>query len=248
MSGFKLSNDFAEEVRPEGQAQTHRGAWESPLSMVVHSVASTQPAQALEAKQRRRGRSWMLLVWLICAAPVVASYLTFYIIRPQATRSYGELVEPQRPLPDLSGVALGGQDVNLTSLKGQWLLLSVAGGDCNAACQPHLYLQRQLRESMGKEKERVDWVWLVSDQAKITPALLPALRSAVVLRVPETGLQSWLSPASGHQLADHLYVVDPLGHLMMRFPADLEVQDAAKAKRDLERLLRASASWDRPGR
>jgi hypothetical protein len=216
--------------------------------MVVHSVPSPEDALGLQTKQKRRGRTWMLLVWLICAAPVVASYLTFYFIRPQARQSFGELIEPQRDLPDLVGATLEGQGVNLRTLKGQWLLVSVAGGDCDATCQQHLYLQRQLRESMGKEKERMDWVWLIPDQAKVMPALLPALRAAVVLRVPEAGLQEWLAPAAGHQLEDHLYLVDPLGHWMMRFPSNLDKENAAKAKRDLERVLRASASWDEPGR
>ena len=55
----------------------------------------------------------------------------------------------------------------------------------------------------------------------------------------------WLQPAPGHRLEDHLYVVDPLGHWMLRFPADI---DPTRAKRDLDRLLRASSAWDQPGR
>lgn len=49
-------------------------------------------------------------------------------------------------------------------------------------------------------------------------------------------------------MADHLYVVDPMGNWMMRFPAAMDTAGAAKAKRDLERLLRASSSWDEAGR
>jgi hypothetical protein len=39
-----------------------------------------------------------------------------------------------------------------------------------------------------------------------------------------------------------------MGHWMMRFPARMDAAGAAKAKKDLERLLRASASWDEAGR
>jgi hypothetical protein len=67
-----------------------------------------------------------------------------------------------------------------------------------------------------------------------------------VLRV--AGLEQWLQPAAGRQLADHLYVVDPIGNWMMRFPASMDAAGAAQAKRDLERLLRASNSWDKAGR
>ena len=158
------------------------------------------------------------------------------------------MINPQRTLPDLSATALDGKAVPLASLKGQWLLVSVAGGACDAACQKHLYLQRQLRESVGKEKDRVDWVWLVNDATSVPPELTPALQKATVLRMDAAALNAWLAPAEGHQIADHLYVVDPMGNWMMRFPAAMDAAGAAKAKRDLERLLRASSSWDEAGR
>jgi hypothetical protein len=78
--------------------------------------------------------------------------------------------------------------------------------------------------------------------------LLPALAQAKVLRVDAQALAAWLEPAAGQRLEDHLYLVDPLGHWMMRMPAKLDQSSAAKVKRDLDRLLRASASWDKAGR
>jgi hypothetical protein len=77
---------------------------------------------------------------------------------------------------------------------------------------------------------------------------MPALKEAVVRRVDGAALAQWLAPANGHALPDHLYVVDPQGNWMMRFAPHLDSAGAAKAKRDLERLLRASASWDKAGR
>ena len=190
----------------------------------------------------------MLIVLLICAAPVIASYLTYYVVRPEARRSYGELIEPQRDMPSLVASTPDGKPQPLQDLRGQWLLVSVASGNCPASCENLLYLQRQLRESLGKDKDRVDWVWLVDDHAPIKEALRPALAQAEVLRVPREQLARWLEPAAGKALEDHLYVVDPMGHWMMRFPAGMDRTGAAKAKRDVERLLRASAGWDQPGR
>ena len=195
-----------------------------------------------------RGRWTMLALLLACAAPVLVSYFTYYVVRPEGRRVFGELIEPQRPLPAIPTSSLDGQTARLTDLKGQWLLLSVAGGGCDAACAGHLYLQRQLREGLGKDKDRLDWVWLVPDQAPVAEALLPALKDATVLRVPNDQLVAWLKPAPGQRLEEHLYVVDPMGNWMMRFPASLDASSAARAKRDLERLLRASAFWDQPGR
>ncbi len=219
---------------------------DQPLDLTVYSLPQADAAAAMSRPDTRAGRWKMLAVLLVCAAPVIASYFTYYVIRPEGRRNYGELIDPQRPLPALAAVATDGKRITLPELKGQWLLVSVAGGACDAACQQHLYFQRQLRESLGREKDRLDRVWLVSDEAAIPAALNTALQGATVLRV--RGLEQWLQPAAGQKLADHLYVVDPIGNWMMRFPAAMDAAGAAQAKRDLERLLRASNSWDKAGR
>lgn len=225
---------------------------DEPLGLTVHSLPVPQEAVRGEGRRTRSGRLKMLMVLAVCAAPVVASYITYYLIRPEGRRNHGELVEPQRPLPAMEGTALDGKKVSLRSLRDQWLLVSVAGGACDAACERHLYLQRQLRESLGKEKDRLDWVWLVPDGAPVRPGLLPALSQATVLRVDPQQLGQWLAPAPGRSLSEHLYLVDPLGNWMMRFPAaatgEAEIAQAKNIKRDLDRLLRASAGWDQPGR
>ena len=216
--------------------------------MTVHNLPSPEALLAQQARRTRAGRWQMLLLALVCAAPVIASYYSYYVVRPEARRSFGELIEPQRPLPVASATDLSGRPAALSALKGQWLLISVGGGACDAVCENHLYLQRQLREGLGKDKDRLDWVWLVSDDARLPEALLPALGQATVLRVPPAVLADWLAPAAGQTLPEHLYVVDPMGHWMMRFPAGLDKAGAGGAKRDLERLMRASASWDQAGR
>lgn len=216
--------------------------------MAVHSLPSTLPLAQEEQQRTRWGRMKMTLIMLVCAAPVIASYLTYYVVRPEARRHFGELIEPQRPLPDAGVADLDGAATNLRSLKGQWLLLSVAPAACDKLCQDHLYLQRQLRESLGKDKERVDWVWLVTGQELVPQAIRPALQNAKVLRVSIATLNAWLPPVAGAGLQEHLYLVDPMGHLMMRFPARLDQSSASKVKKDIERLLRASSSWDLPGR
>ncbi|HOZ63753.1 MAG TPA: hypothetical protein PK497_05045 [Burkholderiaceae bacterium] len=221
---------------------------DEPLGLTVYSMPAAGSALVADAQRTTRGRWKMIAVLLVCAAPVIASYFTYYVVRPEGRRNFGELINPQRPLPDQAAVDLSGQSVNLRSLKGQWLLVTVAGGACAEACTQNLYLQRQMRESLGKDKDRLDRVWLISDEASVAPTLLPALKDATVLRVPHANLANWLQPANGEPLTSHLYVVDPLGNWMMRFPANLDLAGAPKAKRDLERLMRASAFWDRAGR
>ena len=79
-------------------------------------------------------------------------------------------------------------------------------------------------------------------------SLRPGLSQATVVRVPADALARWLAPAAGHQLSEHLYVVDPMGHWMLRFPANMDKKSASQGKKDLDRLLRASSSWDNAGR
>lgn len=224
------------------------GILDQPLGLTVHSLPLPQEAALADAQRTKSGRWKMLLVAAVCAAPVVASYFAYYVVRPDSRRSYGELVEPQRPIPSVAARDLDGRTVSLPALQGQWLLVSVAGGACDAPCERHLYLQRQLREGLGKDKDRLDWVWLVTDDAPVPEALQPALKQATVLRVDAAQLARWLAPAGGRQLSDHLYLVDPLGHWMMRFPPTEDAAGAARVRKDLERLMRASAGWDQPGR
>lgn len=223
-----------------------------PISLTVHNLPTTQqalPQQALQPPPAWAGRLKMLLVLLVCAAPVVASYLTYYVIRPSSGASaYSELIRPTRSLPDLTATRLDGQAMALRALKGQWLLVVVAGAECPAICERQLYLQRQLREMTGRERERIDKIWIVLDDAPLKPSLRDAVQASPglqILRLPRALLSTWLQPASGQALEDHLYIVDPMGEWMMRSPAGA---DPSRLKRDLDRLLRASASWDLPGR
>lgn len=218
------------------------------LGLTVHSLPEPGPAQAEEERRTRSGRWKMIALLMVCAAPVIASYFTYYVIRPEGRRNFGELINPQRPVPELLALDLEGRTHRLAELKGQWLLLSVGRGACAEPCVQQLYFQRQLREMMGKERDRMDRVWLVQDTEPLAPTVQPALEGLTVLRVPAVELAQWLQPAAGQSIEDHLYVVDPMGNWMMRFPAGMDLEMAAKAKRDLERLMRASASWDKAGR
>jgi hypothetical protein len=219
-----------------------------PLAFTVHSL----PAPSLQADVQRRlrqGRLKMLLVLLACAAPVIASYFTYYVIRPEGRTNHGVLIQPSRAMPEaLAPRTLAGAPVALASLRRQWLLVSVGPAACGEACEQRLYAQRQLREMLGKDADRLDKLWLVTDDAPLAEPLRQALAAApgmTVLRVDGAALAAWLVPETGQRVEDHLYLVDPMGEWMMRFPAKLE---PSKVRRDLGRLMRASNSWDDAGR
>lgn len=224
------------EVRPE------------PVSFTVHSVALPSGRDD-DLRRTRNGRAKMLLVLLICAAPVVASYLSYFVIRPEGRSNHGELITPSRPLPaSLPLTALDGKAVVPAALKGQWLLVVVSAADCAADCEKRLYVQRQLRETLGRERERLDKLWLITDDGPLAPALQQALEATPamwILRSDPRAVAAWLVPTAGRSFEQQFYLVDPQGDWMMRFAGD---SDPKGISRDLERLLRASVSWDPPGR
>ena len=235
------------------QKDTLSATPDQPLSMSVHELPDVIHQGEFIEKRGSRWVMWMVL--MVCAAPVLMSYLTYYVIRPQARSVQGELIEPARSLPDINAIQEDASQLNLLSLKGQWLLISVDSGSCDQACQDRLYIQRQLIVSLGKERERVDWVWMVKDHAPIAQEIKPALVQARILRVPQTALRSWLLNESEGQekkeadrLEDYFYLVDPMGQLMERFKAGQGRESALRVKKDMDRLLRASSAWDKAGR
>jgi hypothetical protein len=231
MSGF---NSSARDVSREAE----------PLTLTVHEVRPPD----LGAAAAPRGRRMLFVILAICAAPVVASYFTYFVVRPTSRTNYGTLIEPTRNLPDLALRNLDGAPVRARTLRGQWLLVAVGPAACAGACERRLYLQRQLREMLGADSDRLDKVWFVTDDGPVAPPLRAAIEQGApvtALRVDRDALAAWLAPAPGHALEDHLYLVDPMGEWMMRMPAD---PNPARVKRDLALLMRASASWDRPGR
>ena len=220
-----------------------------PESMTFTLHGTPAPMRDYTAAQSRRGRITMLVILFACALPVVASYFTYYVVRPGGRTNYATLIEPQRPLPSLDQVPaqdLDGHSVPLTTLKGQWLMIVVAPASCGKLCESNLFLQRQLREMMGAERDRIQKVWLIDSAEPVAPALAAAVAakpSVATYRVDRMALAHWLEPEAGHRLEDHVYIVDPLGNWMMRTPAN---PDPVKLKKDVDKLLRASAWWNRP--
>jgi hypothetical protein len=221
---------------------------DDPVGLTVHSMPAAD--SALVAQRTRTGRWKMMMVLLMCAAPVIASYFTYYVIRPQGRTNYSELILPSRTLPPTMNLRdMAGQPVDPATLRRQWLLVTVADATCAADCEKRLYLQHQLHQMLGREKDRLDKVWLVLDDGAPKPELLKAVQgepaAARVLRAPRADVERWLQPAAGQALEAHFYIVDPQGEWMMRAPVNPEAQ---RLKRDLERLLRASSFWDTAGR
>jgi cytochrome oxidase Cu insertion factor (SCO1/SenC/PrrC family) len=187
----------------------------------------------MSSDARRRNTTLWLIVAL-AAAPAVASYLLYYFWPPARTVNYGDLIEP-RPLPDPPLALADGTAFQLSRLRGKWVLVSLDSGRCDAHCDRKLLYMRQLRLTQGKEMERVERAWLIVDDVVPRPDAIVPYTGTWVVRGAGAGLLERFPAASA--ATDHIYVIDPLGNLMMRFPRDPE---PARMIKDLSRLLKAS--------
>ncbi len=186
-----------------------------------------------DAAARKKLTSLWLMIALT-ATPVAASYLLYYFWSPGHTVNYGDLIEP-RPLPDPALALADGAPFRLSQLKGKWALVSIDSGKCEARCNEKLLYMRQLRLTQGKNADRVERVWLISDDAVPRAETVSQYQGTWLVRARAPGLLG-LFPTKG-EASDHIYLVDPLGNLMMRFPRD---PDPRLMIKDLARLLKAS--------
>lgn len=187
-----------------------------------------------------RGRWMVLLIALVCAAPVIASYLAYYVIKPTGgATNYGALIEPQRPISEALIVKdEAGKTMPLASLRGRWLMISVDRSACDEACATKLYFMRQIRATQAGERERVVTVWLRTDAEAIPAAIEQAYPDTRKLIADPAALAAWLPAEAGTHDTDHIYLVDPNGNLMMRFPKH---PDPSKIKGDITKLLKWSS-------
>jgi hypothetical protein len=172
----------------------------------------------------RRGRLKLALLAAFFLLPIGASWVVWkFDLAPGVAGNYGTLLSP-RPLalPALAG------------LKGKWVLVQIDSGACAAACERKHYFMRQVRRAQGKEMTRLERLWLVTDAALPSPALLAAIEGTVV--AGEGAALAASFPAE-RAATEHIYLVDPLGNLMMRFPSD---PDPSRVIKDLKQLLKFS--------
>lgn len=223
------------------------------------STTTEGPASEQDARRRRSARLKLLAILAVCASPVIAGTLAYYVFPPQGRTNYGDLVEPQRPVAGLEVAAVAVEPVvpaagaattapaDWQALRGKWVMVVFDDAACDRRCAEKLYLTRQVRLTTGRERDRIERVLVVlgPGPARFVDAQAGAGMRDVhedlrAVRADAAQAAALFSPAPGGDLRDHVYLVDPLGHLMMRFPKD---PDPAKMKKDLGKLLK----WSRIG-
>lgn len=198
----------------------------------------TESAHPLPASHWLRYRTLYLLL-AVCVAPVLASYTAYYLLPPQGRTNYGALIEPQRPLPSLTLMRLDGSTLAAASLRGSWTMVQADSGTCDAACDKKLWKMRQVRLTTGRDADRVQRLWLIVDEMPPATAVIREYEGTLLLRARRDQVAAFLPVAdhAGAQLADHIWLIDPLGNLMLRWPRDA---DPSRMKKDLIKLLKTS--------
>ena len=176
----------------------------------------------------------MLAIAALCFAPFVAALIAYFYWQPHGGMNYGELI-PARTLADPPLRHLDQRVFKLSELRGKWILLTLDAAVCDVSCRAKLYNMRQVRLALGREMERVERVWLILDEAPLETLLIREYDGTRMLRAGGTPMLAEFSPLPSAR--DHLYLIDPHGNLMLRFPRDA---DPRKMHKDLARLLRAS--------
>lgn len=183
----------------------------------------------------RSGRIKLVLLGTVLSLPVVAAYLLYFFGSPvDKTVNYGDLLEPVA-LPDPELRLLDGRGFRLSELKGKWVMLQAGTGACDQGCRSRLYAMRQVRRIQGKEMHRIERVWLVTDGGEPDGALLSDYEGTWIV---SGGVEAILKALPATDSAeDHIFIIDPLGNLMLRFPRDA---DPNRMKKDVGRLLKVS--------
>lgn len=205
-------------------------------------------ANASTIPGRRAQRRTLLLLILLFFAPLALAFLFYYGHlgwRPAGHVNHGELIVPARPLPAVAlpiaghaGIekgADGGADARVSPnfLKGKWTLLYVGPGACPEQCRTELYYTRQVRTALNRDMDRVQRVFIAEGDCCDMDFLRQQHRDLVTVRAtPEAAPLLALLPAP--VTGDRIYLIDPLGNLMMWYPSQAPFKGMLE---DLKRLL-----------
>ena len=178
-------------------------------------------------------RAKLIILAALFFAPIAASLFAYYVLRPGPTANYGELLLPPATLPQHPLTRPDGNVFRFAEIGDRWILVASDSGACAAECAAKVRAMRQVRLALGRNASRVARVLVVDDLSAPDPAAFAPLEDLVIAITPR-GLM--LPPGAGNDRA-HIYLVDPRGNVMMRWPAAPQMRGMLK---DLERLLKAS--------
>lgn len=197
-------------------------------------------------KKRWRRYAPLYVLIAVTVLPIAAAYFAYYVWPPAGRTNYGTLLQPQRLIPELPLTSLDGSRFDLRQLRGSWVLMMVDSAQCDQHCADKLLMMRQQRAMTGRDQVRIERVWLISDQEPLSIMLMREYEGTHFVRAPLQPLREFLVlPDTSHaRLQDHIWLIDPRGNLMLRWPPNPEINGI---KRDIAKLLKVAAGWIRIG-
>lgn len=186
-------------------------------------------------------RTLLLLAALFFLPFVIGSGLFWLDWRPEKFGNKGELLQPPRTLPATGLRHADGRPLPTAELLGKWLLVLPVKGSCTTTCQNNLQHMLQVHVALNKEQNRLQRVLIVSDgsdSANDPPmAELQRLFPGLLVAAVQTSVagEAWHGALNGR--GQEVYIVDPLGNVMMRYADPTDMRGVLK---DLERLLKYS--------
>lgn len=194
---------------------------------------------------RSASRRKILLLAGVIALPVAVAYALYFSgWRPASYGNYGELVQPARPIADAGFMQLDGRPLRFSELHGKWTFMTFSPAQCLSRCERNLVTMRQVIAAQGKDADRVQSVFVVTDVRaqdwlRFVIKDYPGLRALIGPPEAVAALvrQFVLPVGSPLDNLNRIYLVDPLGNLMMSYPPDA---DRNGIRKDLSRLLRVS--------
>ena len=192
---------------------------------------------AAAARLRARNLRTLALLAGLFLLPLVLAFCTYYgsSWRPPGSVNHGVLVSPPRAMPAASLAPLAGPEAPGALLRGRWSLVYLGGGECGPECARALAVMRDARLALNQDVHRVAPVYLA--RSPCCSAEFLAAYPALEVRDARSADAAALLAAFPEPDADTLYVVDPLGNLMMRYDARANSRGLLE---DLQKLLRLS--------
>ncbi len=174
-----------------------------------------------------KGRKQLLLLIAFFVAPIILAIIIYNTIPeggPGKTKNHGDLVTPARPLTDVKLQSISAKDFQFSDMKKSWIMVYIGEADCDKACAENLYKMRQSRLAQRGEHLRIKRLY-ISTTGKAKDSLLKVLKEHPGLEVV-SGSKSAINDVLNQFKLDNkppakdakrLYLVDPLGNLMMSY-------------------------------
>ncbi len=189
------------------------------------------------ANLNKGGRLQLILIAAVFLGPFLLAWLLYDPDSgwmPETTTAHGELITPVKLVPDANlSVPRNEQD---SPYPGIWTLVHVGNGACDETCMKSLYKTRQVRKSLGKEDRRVQRILFLSNETPLDPAIAEHHPGLKVYSADQALTGEFILAIEPYDTRD-IFLIDPLGNLIMRFTSGTGMKDMFK---DLQKLLKIS--------